>query len=141
MTIADSIIEYSHAIADAYPYPPVAESIVLYISTIREFCSLFDINITVYTTLSRIIGFTVGSVIFQKHSHLEPPSIFAASYSEVSIFCSAARNISICTPEYHKSVIILLNTLVMLAASTLGRYSSKSCSIIVTFIIGMLAAS
>jgi len=49
----------------------------------------------------------VGSVIFQKHSHLEPPSIFAASYMEGSTFCRADKKMRICTPEYHRIIIML----------------------------------
>ena len=51
-------------------------------------------QIAVYGLLI-IIGFMVGSVIFQKHSQPEPPSIFAASYNAGSTFCNAERKIRI----------------------------------------------
>lgn len=108
-TSNSSTTEYSHAMADAYPYPisVLPENIEVLISPMIGFVSLFDINTIVYTRFNRIIGLIVGSVIFQKHSHPEPPSIFAASYIAGSIFCRLDRKIRICTPEYHRIVIML----------------------------------
>lgn len=74
--------------AEAYPYPllPVVPNMAFLMVSMMLFCSLLDRYTMVYTTFSSVMGLMVGSVIFQKHSQVEPPSIFAASYSEVSIF-------------------------------------------------------
>ncbi|MNP26745.1 hypothetical protein D3C76_1196130 [compost metagenome] len=44
-----------------------------------------------------------GSVIFQKVSQGEAPSMRAASYTEGEIVCLPAKNNRICTPEYHRT--------------------------------------
>ena len=82
---------------------------------------MFEINTMVYTIFKSIIGLIFGSVIFQKHSHPEPPSIFAASYIDLSIFCNAERNISICTPEYQSIVTIFSKSSEIGVASAAGR--------------------
>ena len=64
---------------------------------ITETNSLYNKNfeLSTKTAFNKIIGFMVGSVIFQKHSQPEPPSIFAASYKAGSTFCRAERKIRI----------------------------------------------
>ena len=42
--------------------------------------------------LSRIIGESIGSVIFQKISHAVAPSTSAASYKEPDMVCKPERN-------------------------------------------------
>ena len=113
--------------ADAYPYPfsLVPEDMADLIMVISAFCSFPEIKMTVYTALIKIMGLMVGSVIFQKHSHLEPPSILAASYMAGSIFCRADRKIRICTPEYHRIMIMFEKTSPTDSAADVGRNMSK----------------
>ncbi len=66
-----------------------------------------------------------GSVIFQKHSQPEPPSILAASYIDLSIFCNAEINISICTPEYQSIVTIFSKRSDIGSASAPGNDDSS----------------
>ena len=82
----------------------------------------------------------VGSVIFQKHSHPEPPSIFAASYSEGSTFCSADKKIRICTPEYQSTMIIFPKSSPMEFAIFVGKKASKAFITACVFIAGMVDA-
>ena len=56
-------------------------------------------SMMVYTIQVMIIGVIMGKVTFQKDSQAVAPSMEAASYTLRGMDCSAARKITVCTPE------------------------------------------
>ena len=54
-----------------------------------------------------IWGITMGKVTFQKVSYPVAPSIFATSYMEPGMDCSAAMKMMICTPDAEMMSLIL----------------------------------